>query len=48
MSFSGIALYCLRAGSFAAAVCVLYGAVCLLRRKKPGFLYLSISSLTVK
>lgn len=37
MSFSGIALYCLRAGSFAAAICILYGAACLLRRKKPGY-----------
>lgn len=36
MSFSGIALYCLRAGSFAAVVCILYGAICLLRRKRPG------------
>lgn len=36
MSFSGIALYCMRAGSFAAAICALYGILCLLRRKKPG------------
>lgn len=36
MSFSGIVLYCLRAGSFAAAVCALYLFGCLLRRRKPG------------
>lgn len=37
MSFSGIVLYCMRAGSFAAVVCILYGTICMLKRRKPGF-----------
>ena len=36
MSLAGIARYCMRAASFAAAVCILYGLICLLRRRKPG------------
>ena len=36
MSLRGIALYCWRAGAFAAAVCGLYALICLLRRRKPG------------
>lgn len=36
MNFSGIAFYCLRAFSFAAAICILYVLLCLLRKRKPG------------
>lgn len=36
MSLKGILLYCLRAGSFALAVCAACMLVCRLRRKKPG------------
>ena len=36
MSLRGIALYSLRAGIFAAAICALYALICLLRRRRPG------------
>ena len=37
MNFKGIALYSGRALAFAALVCLLYGAYCLLRKKKLRF-----------
>ena len=36
MNLKGILLYCLRAGSFALAICAVYMLICRLRRKMPG------------
>ena len=36
MALEGILLYCMRAGSFALAVCATYVLACLLRRRRPG------------